>query len=642
MPPSHFRPRQAVCAAFWASIFPAALLRLPRDAQLLFLTRALRMCSYGALTVVLLLYLTAIGFTDMQVGVLLTCILVGDLAITLQLTTKADRVGGMGRRKTLVLGALLKLLAGVVFAATTTSSSVSFVVIAAAGIVGVISTTGGEIGPFLAVEQAALTDVLVGQGAGGTGAITSSSSSSSSSSPSSSSPTSASSSGSLDIPTLFGYYGALGYASQAVGALLAGSIVSFLRSPAVDWTPAGAYRSILILYAALGLAKALVYARLSPAVEPVAVRDIGLGKGGAGGRGPTTLFATGAGGGGLGGGGGGGLLAAAAGSSPASWVARAFGSLFSSAPDFGLRRPESKQVVARLSALFALDAFAGGLATQTFISWWLTVRWDVDTATLGSVLMGVNVIAGVSGILAARLVKRIGPVRTMVYTHLPSNVLLALVPRMPTASLAVIVLLARFSVSQMDVPARQTFVATVVASDERSAAGGVTNIARSLGLALSPLIMSLLIGAGGDAAGVGASGAGGGAAATTTSSLHREGFWLSAPFYVAAALKIVYDLVLLALFRAYDAGHIANASAGAGGAAAGIGAGGAAAAPDANAPGGGGGGAGTVGGDDGLNLDGGDSGIDDELGALLQRGSERGPGAEGGWSSGNGGGGGTR
>ena len=186
----------------------------------------------------------------------------------------------------------------------------------------------------------------------------------------------------------------------------------------------------------------------------------------------------------------------------------------------GLHR--SRGVVLRLSMLFALDAFAGGFAIQSFIAFWFNQRFGVDPAVLGAVLAGANILAGFSALAAGRLAARFGLVNTMVFTHLPSNVLLMLVPFMPTLALAVIVLFARFAISQMDVPTRQSYTMAVVAPDERSAAAGVTGIARSLGVSAAPLIAGPLF---------------------ATAALS------SAPFVISGGLKIVYDLLLYRSFR---------------------------------------------------------------------------------------------
>ena len=153
---------------------------------------------------------------------------------------------------------------------------------------------------------------------------------------------------------------------------------------------------------------------------------------------------------------------------------------------FGLHR--SRQVVFRLSSLFALDAFAGGLVVQSMVAYWFNMKFGVQPAVLGTIFFAANILAGISALSAAWIAKRIGLINTMVYTHIPSNILLILVPLMPTLPLAITALLLRFSISQMDVPTRQSYTMAVVSPDERSAAMGVTSISRSVGASLSPAI----------------------------------------------------------------------------------------------------------------------------------------------------------
>jgi MFS family permease len=187
----------------------------------------------------------------------------------------------------------------------------------------------------------------------------------------------------------------------------------------------------------------------------------------------------------------------------------------------GLHR--SRNVVLRLSALFALDAFAGGLIVQAMMAYWFHIKFGIDAGIIGTIFFGANILAGISALLAVRLANRIGLINTMVFTHIPSNVLLILVPLLPTLPLAVTVLLLRFSISQMDVPTRQSYTMAVVSPDERSAASGVTSIARSLGAAISPSLAGIFF---------------------AVPAL------LSVPFYLAGGLKIVYDVLLYRGFRA--------------------------------------------------------------------------------------------
>jgi predicted MFS family arabinose efflux permease len=187
---------------------------------------------------------------------------------------------------------------------------------------------------------------------------------------------------------------------------------------------------------------------------------------------------------------------------------------------FGLHR--SKSVVMKMSLLFGLDAFAGGFIIQSMIAYWFYLKFGVSAEVLGSIFFGTNLVAGVSALFAARIAKRIGLINTMVFTHIPSNILLCLVPLMPTLPLAVAMLILRFSISQMDVPTRQSYTMAVVAEDERSAASGVTTIARSVGASVSPALTGVFL------------------ASPTL---------LSLPFLLAGGLKIVYDLLVYGSFR---------------------------------------------------------------------------------------------
>jgi predicted MFS family arabinose efflux permease len=158
---------------------------------------------------------------------------------------------------------------------------------------------------------------------------------------------------------------------------------------------------------------------------------------------------------------------------------------------FGLHR--SRKTVFKLSGLFALDAFGGGFVIQGLLIYWFHLRFAVEPAALGGIFFGANLLAGISALLADRIAARIGLIRTMVFTHIPSNLLLMLVPLMPSLPAAVGLLLVRYSISQMDVPTRQSYTMAVVDPDERSAASGVTTIARSVGALISPSISGALL-----------------------------------------------------------------------------------------------------------------------------------------------------
>lgn len=182
----------------------------------------------------------------------------------------------------------------------------------------------------------------------------------------------------------------------------------------------------------------------------------------------------------------------------------------------------SRNIVLKLSGLFALDSFAGGFVIQSFAAYWFYLSFGAEPRTLGGIFFWANVFAGISALLASRLANRIGLIRTMVVTHLPSNLLLLAVPLMPTLPLAVLVLLLRFSISQMDVPTRQSYTMAVVEATERSAAGGFTAVARTTGAAISPLLAGFLF---------------------------ARPALINVPFYIAGTLKTVYDLLVYFSFR---------------------------------------------------------------------------------------------
>ena len=401
---------------------PSGLKSLTSDGWLLFLTRFVRLFAYGSLSVILVFYLVSLGLSESQTGLLLSLTLIGDVFVSLFLTTQADRIG---RRRTLVVGALLMAGAGVAFAFTR-----NFFFLIVAGTIGVISPSGNEVGPFLSVEQAALSQIV-----------------------------------SHDVRTeVFAWYTLAGSLATAAGALCGGAISHLLQKYAL--TPVESYRAVVISYAALGALLTLLFVRLSSATE---VQKRGTEP-----------------------------------RSPAGFMAY-------------LGVGSSHRIVLKLSSLFALDSFAGGFVVQSFAAYWFYLRFGVNPATLGMIFFWANIFAGFSALFASRLASRFGLVQTMVFTHLPSNVLLLLVPLMPTLGLATFMLLARFSISQMDVPTRQSYLMAVVGPEERSAAAGIAGVARSTGAAVSPFFAGLLF---------------------ARPSL------INVPFILAGALKIIYDVWL--------------------------------------------------------------------------------------------------
>ena len=259
---------------------------------------------------------------------------------------------------------------------------------------------------------------------------------------------------------LFAVYNTLATFGGALGALFAASVGLFER---LGLTGADAYRPLFVLYAFVGLANLALFAGLTDKLELARVHG-----------------------------------------------ERRF---------LGIHR--SGTIVAKLAALFGLDAFAGGLVVQSLVAYWFYLRWGLDPAQLAVLFFAVNVLSGLSLLAAGWLAARFGLLNTMVLTHLPSNVLLMLVPIMPTAALAVAIFLCRMSISQMDVPTRQSYTMAVVDPDERTATAGLTNVARTASSAFSPLVTGVAFAAGS----------------------------FALPFVLAGALKIAYDGLVYVTFR---------------------------------------------------------------------------------------------
>jgi predicted MFS family arabinose efflux permease len=394
--------------------------RAPRDAAILLAMRVVRLFASGAISIVLVLFLTAKGLSPSRVGLLLTLTLAVDAALSLWLTTSADR---LGRRRTLAAGAALLAATGLVFAM---SDSWLWLALAATG--GVLSPAGKESGPFLAVEQAALAECAPP----------------------------------ARRTHAFAWYQFAASLASAAGSLAGGLTGSALQR--AGWSPLAAYRVVFVGYAAAGAVIAALVLSLSTAVEPVhrAARPSGT-----------------------------------------RW---------------GLHR--SRTTVLTLSRLFAVDAFAGGMIVQSLVAYWLAEQFGASEAAIGSLAFGMGVLSAASAPASAWIAARFGLVRTMVFTHLPSNALLCLLPLSTTFAWASLVLLVRASLSQMDVPTRQSFVVAGVDADERSAAAGVTGVARSLGSAAGPAVGGALMAA-----------------------------WLGAPFVAAGIIKSVYDALLFLRFR---------------------------------------------------------------------------------------------
>ena len=383
---------------------------------MLFATCGVRSFAYGFLSVVLGLYLDAIGLTTTAIGWIFTAALAGGAVMTIVITTVAD---SFGRKTLLILGAVLMATAGWVFAISNDP-----LVLTLAAIFGTISPSGKEVGPFLSIEQAILPETTRDQ----------------------------------HRTTVFSAYNLIGSLFGAMGALAVGLPSLFSISQITG------YRFLVWGYVICAVVMMVVFALLSPAIE--------------------TKNQT-----------------------------------VSQKRVIGMQR--SRGIVAKLAGLFALDAFAGGFIVQSIVAYWFYLRYQTDLNALGGIFFGTNLLAALSFLAAPAIARRFGLLNTMVFTHLPSNILLLLVPLMPNLELAVVMLLVRNLLSQLDVPTRQSYTMAVVDADERAASAGILSVARNGGAALAPLFTGAVL------------------AAPS----------LGLPFLLAGGLKVVYDLWIFAVFR---------------------------------------------------------------------------------------------
>lgn len=496
-----------------------------RSISLIFFSRFLRMILYGATGVIFLLFLTdsqEFKFTTVETTAALALVYVGDWAISLFLTSRADRYG---RRLVLVVASLL--LAGLGLCFYFVSNNIAVVI--TIGFFGIVSPSGNELGPFVAIEQSALADILTHFF-------------------STYYPTAHSVAHQrmkkevlpASLTTLISWYQLFGSLSQAGGALGVGFVSHYLMDKR-GFSPASAYQHLFLGYSVAGGVLCLVYLMLGSDVEmseeDLAKREEDKKKARQD-RENTAVAAS---------------TSTARNDNDRNYASIASaqaqdiggineqqrqeeqrqkdeGPCCCSGPlhALGIFRPKTQSNVLLFAALFFWDAFAGGLIIQSYISWYFHKRWNMEVQHLGLLFMGINLLAALSGLFAGWLVKKIGAIRTMVFTHAPSNVFLALIVFMPNKDWAIALLLMRSLISQCDVPARQAFVVLVVPKDERSSSNGVTTSVRSLAVAFAAVALVPMLKA---------------------EQNSDKIFWNSVPFVAAGGLKLLYDFSVFVLFQ---------------------------------------------------------------------------------------------
>jgi MFS family permease len=409
---------------------------ISKDGRLLLTARILRTFAYGFLSIVISIYLKLIGFDVFLIGLILTSTLINSVIFTLVASFYADRIG---RRKMLVIYAIMMAISGVIFFVTS-----NYIALIVAGLIGTINVTGTETGAFLSIEQAVLPQTV---------------------------------NDSKKRNTLFAFYNMVGTFAMSAGVLVSG--LPGIIQHQYGLNQIDSIRLLFLAYSILGIGVLGIYLSLSKKVELMQRRGGGENQDEK--RIPKPLTQT--------------------------------------------LSPASKKIVAKLSGLFAIDSFGGGFVIQSIVSLWFFTKFGADLTLLSYIFSIAGVLTAFSFLASAKIADRIGLINTMVFTHIPSNILLILVAFSPTLPIAIAFYLARMALSQMDVPTRQSYIVAVVKENERTAAAGITNISRNITQAISPSIAG---------------------------SILQSVSLLFAPFLLGGLIKIVYDIALYLQFKRYD------------------------------------------------------------------------------------------
>ena len=447
-----------------------SILGSSRDSKLLCLQRFVRLFAYGASTLILALYLSNLGTTDARTGLFMSMTLWGDVVISFILTLFAD---GLGRRRILMLGAALMAASGLVFAL-----SRQYWVLVAAAIFGVISPSGNEIGPFKAIEESTLSQLSPA-------AIRS---------------------------DIFAWYVLLGNAGTACGMVTCGWLVQWLQT--LDgWTAIPAHRVVFAIYALLGIVKLILAMMLSDRCESeppeqeyqkvTELNDIEIESLSSRDKDDDDITQD--------------QSAPKPNPRPLLPLPK---KNYASFPSIS---PTSRTILLKLSVLFSFDSFASGIASASWITYFFTTKFSLPEGNLGTLFFTTSIIGALSNLVASSISKRIGLLKTMVFTHLPSAIFLALIPLPSTAFPAMTFLVLRACTQNMDQAPRQAFLAAAVLPSERTAVMGVVNVVKTLSQSGGPVLTGWLVG--------------------------MKKFWMA--FLIAGALKAGYDLAMLKMFLGY-------------------------------------------------------------------------------------------
>ncbi|KAH8660495.1 major facilitator superfamily domain-containing protein [Xylariales sp. PMI_506] len=444
-----------------------SLYHSPPDIKLLCAQRFVRMFAYGASTLIIVPLLQDLGFSKTRIGLFMTLTLAGDVFISLFLTAFAD---SLGRKFILGVGAALMGASGLAFAACR-----NYWLLLAAAVFGVISPSGYEIGPFRAVEESVVAHLT--------------------------SP--------ATRADIYAWYTLLGSTGTALGFAISGSAIrSFTES--WQWEPITAYRAIFVGYTICGVFKFILALQLSSAVEAdKKATDVKPTQQSA----PETRP----------------LLGQVDESNnvetetinvAASKSPQRKSSFATFLPRIS---PESQSTVLSIILLFSIDSFCSGLVTLSWVTHFFRSKFSINDETLGFIFSVTSIVSAASMLLASAMAKRFGNINTMVFTHLPSDVFLSLIPASDSVYVSLVFLFLRDSMKSMDTAPRSAFVAAMLLPAERTAAMGLINVGKTAAQSLGPVVTGILA--------------------------DNGLFWVS--FVCAGAGKMLYDLGLLVVFKSH-------------------------------------------------------------------------------------------
>ena len=407
------------------------------DAWFIILARSCRMFAFGANSLIIALFFSTLSFSDLQIGLFMTLTLLGDVVLSLSLTLVADKVG---RRRILLLGALLMVTAGMVFAMFE-----NFWILLFAAVVGVVSASGGDIGPFRAVEESTLSHLTT--------------------------PKTRS-----DVLSWYVTFSSLG---SAAGTEFSGRAVDYLRDTR-GWVIKDAYHAIFWLYIAMGVVNMILFFSMSEKCEIAAKSS------------ETEASET--------------LLNERLHKSLEADESEdddESGNGAEAAPSRKLKQSEKRSWLAQISSatrsvmyklwlLLVVDSLADGMVSYALTFWYIDRKFELSKSSLGDITSVSYILASCSTIFAAPLAKRLGLVNTMVFTHVPSSAAVLFFPLPQSIALTTVLLYVRTGLNNMDQAPRTALIAAVVKPEERTAVMGITGMLRMLASTVGPSITGSL------------------------------------------------------------------------------------------------------------------------------------------------------